>query len=106
MDLHKLKTYDDPTLDAQIEEICRYLARRIGSGTPVGTLDPRYVGDEYFDETNGVWYKANGTATTDWQTYAMITHQHTGNDVVYTDLTDGVQRKIITDEGIVNTEEL
>lgn len=104
MDLHKLKTYGDPTLDAQIEEICRYLARQIGSGVP--TSEPRFIGDEYFDETNSIWYKANGTTVSDWQTYSVITHKHTGDDVTYTDVTDGLNRKIITDEGIINTEEL
>lgn len=106
MDLHKLQTYPDPVLDQQIEEICRYLSRRVGDGSPVGVIEPRFIGDEYFDLTNDLWYKASGTTTNDWQTYAHIDHKHTGDQVVYTDVTDGLERKIITDEGIINTEEL
>ncbi len=65
MDLHKLQTYPDPVLDRQLEELFRMLAKPTGSGAP--TVLPRYVGDEYLDETAGIWYKAVGLAVTDWR---------------------------------------
>lgn len=65
MQLHKLQTYADPVLDRQLEELFRMLAKPTGSGAPA--ILPRYVGDEYLDETAGIWYKAAGLTVGSWQ---------------------------------------
>jgi hypothetical protein len=61
MDLHKLKVYDDPILDRQMEELFRMLAKPSGAGVP--TIGPRYPGDEYLDSTANQWYKAVSLTT-------------------------------------------
>ncbi|MBU2249683.1 MAG: hypothetical protein KKD77_23245, partial [Gammaproteobacteria bacterium] len=40
--------------------------KRSGAATPVGAVLPQYIGEEYFNTTNSVWYKAKGTANTGW----------------------------------------
>lgn len=37
-----------------------------GSGSPVGSNTPRYVGDEYIDTAGPTLYKASGTTSNDW----------------------------------------
>ena len=37
-----------------------------GSGSPVGSNTPRYVGDEYIDTAGPTLYKASGTTSSDW----------------------------------------
>ena len=39
---------------------------RSGAGTPVGSVTPKAIGDEYLDTTGPTWYKATGTGNTDW----------------------------------------
>ena len=107
MFLHKLMDYSilHPTLDRQWEELLRFLGPAVGDGAPSGTIEPRYIGDEYFDITNNLWYKANGATVNSWVTFASMVHAHTGADVTYIDTVDAVQRKIITESGVITTEE-
>lgn len=46
-----------------------FLPYRKGLQSPVGNVTPRWVGDEYLDETAGQfnWYKATGTSNTNWK---------------------------------------
>jgi hypothetical protein len=37
-----------------------------GSGSPSGVITPSFVGQEYLDTTATKWYKATGTANTNW----------------------------------------
>lgn len=38
-----------------------------GAGTPVGSVTPKFWGQEYFDTTNGDWYKAYTDTNTGWR---------------------------------------
>lgn len=40
---------------------------RTNAGSPSGSLTPEYPGELVYDTTNSVFYKAIGTAATDWQ---------------------------------------
>ncbi len=40
---------------------------RSGSGSPSGSVTPNFIGEEYLDTTGNAWYKAYGTANTNWQ---------------------------------------
>lgn len=66
MNIHKIKTYADPELDRQLEELFRLLSKPTGVVSPVGAVLPRYLGDEYLDTLAGIWYKATGLTTADW----------------------------------------
>lgn len=37
------------------------------TGTPVGSLTPQNIGQEYFDTSNKIWYKSTGLTSSDWQ---------------------------------------
>lgn len=37
-----------------------------GSGTPIGSVTPEFVGQEYLDTSGTVWYKSTGLTNTDW----------------------------------------
>ncbi len=37
-----------------------------GSGTPVSVVTPRYLGDNYFDISGGLWWKSFGNGITQW----------------------------------------
>lgn len=63
---HKIKRYEDPELDRQIEELLRNLSPLQGSGAP--TIEPRFLGDQYEDVDSGIVYTANGLAVSDWHT--------------------------------------
>lgn len=65
--LHKIKRYEDPELDRQIEELLRNLAPLQGEGPPVATT-PRFLGDVYHDvNPGGGVYVANGFTSADWR---------------------------------------
>jgi len=36
------------------------------AGSPVSSVTPQFRGQECFDTTNSIWYKATGTTNTDW----------------------------------------
>jgi len=49
-----------------------------GYGTASPTQVPAYVGQEFINTTNGIWYKAqNTTASTDWKPQNYITRTYT-----------------------------
>ncbi len=39
----------------------------IGSATPVSSVTPTHIGQEYFDTTATNWYKAVGLTNADWK---------------------------------------
>ncbi len=41
-------------------------AYRMSSGRPINIFTPMHIGDEVFDKTNSIFYKAIGLRTTDW----------------------------------------
>jgi hypothetical protein len=42
------------------------LTFRNTTGSPVGSLTPKFLGEEYFDTSGVKWYKATGLTNTDW----------------------------------------
>lgn len=47
------------------------LAERLGytthAGNPNSSITPKFIGQWVLDITNDIWYRAAGTATTDWK---------------------------------------
>lgn len=41
---------------------------RTNAGSPSGSLIPQYAGEIVLDTTNGIRWRASGTANTDWHT--------------------------------------
>ncbi|GAB5521730.1 MAG: hypothetical protein RhofKO_39810 [Rhodothermales bacterium] len=40
---------------------------RSGSGSPLGSVTPHFVGEEYLDTSASAWYKSTSTGSNDWQ---------------------------------------
>ena len=38
-----------------------------GSGSPVGTVTPEHIGQEYFDTVGEDFYRATGTGASNWK---------------------------------------
>jgi hypothetical protein len=38
-----------------------------GVATPIGATTPRWIGDEYLQTTDNIWYKSYGLTNTDWK---------------------------------------
>lgn len=45
----------------------RNIGYRTNNGVPVGTVVPRYIGEELLDTANKVWYKSVGMSNADWK---------------------------------------
>lgn len=52
-------------------EWMRIISERLGylqsTGSPAGSVVPRWVGDRYFDTSNTEWYLSTGLTSADWE---------------------------------------
>lgn len=51
----------------QADQICKYLGYAVFAGTPNGNVTPDHIGQELYDTTNKVFYKASDTTNTSWK---------------------------------------
>lgn len=57
-----------PKSDREFQSWCAdtHEQRRSGAGSPVGTVTPRYLGEEYLNTSGPVWFKSTGLTSSSW----------------------------------------
>lgn len=70
-----------------------------GAGTPISSIIPDFVGQNYLDTDNNIWYKSYGTEDTDWVTGGGTTTTNGGSSPTMV-LTDLISSAITTGAGV------
>ena len=64
---------------ASVGALARYAGHIEYPGSPVGNLAPDFVGQQCFDTTNNLWYRAHGSVSTSWRPDTQAIVDGSGN---------------------------